>query len=83
MDAPDLISALSKIFAEVKEKYPSIITKVLKRPNLGNDGKETWMETYILDENLEQSLRDLIEVLMIKYNLNFSRNYEVFHEHQK
>ncbi|MDD3266151.1 MAG: DUF4936 family protein [Burkholderiales bacterium] len=79
-EVPSLLTALSNILIEVQEKHPSIITKILKRPNLGSDGKETWMETYVLDENLEQSLTKLLDMLVIKYNLTFNRHYELFKE---
>lgn len=47
-DQPELKARIESMHAQLQRKFPSLVCKVMKRPNPDELGQVTWMEIYEL-----------------------------------
>ncbi len=78
---PNLLSTINQLFTEIKKDYPLVKTQVFKKIEIDKEGLETWMETYILEnDSYKHEFKELLNQLVAKYDLPIPRHYEIFIE---
>jgi hypothetical protein len=60
-DAPAALQAARSMQQRLREQHPGLQARLLRRPQAGSDGLQTWMETYALpDAGVTTALEDEI-----------------------
>jgi hypothetical protein len=80
-DYPNLLNDINHLQVKVSHQFPGLQYKLLKRPHLDDQGRETWMEQYDFSDQI-------FDQLMIKLNEEIAkigsvplRANEVFIDH--
>ena len=80
-DYPNLHTVINQLQTTVSNQFPGLQYKLLKRPNLDNQGRETWMEQYDFPDEIFDQLMIKINEETAKIEPTPPRMNEVFIDH--
>jgi len=78
-DASTALAAVAQMQAHLRSDYPRLIARLLLRP-IEDNGLQTWMETYAVDDGISDAMRIDIETRALELSsfLASPRHIEVF-----
>ena len=77
-DQPDLKARIESMHAQLQKKFPSLVCKVMRRPNPDELGQVTWMEIYELGAIDPDTFKLELDRTAVEDNLPPPRRSEQF-----
>lgn len=75
---PSIAAQLAELEKTVRDRFPEISIRVLRRPEADSAGQQTWMEMYELQNQDLPALQSLLSELVDRLGLPPKRAIEVF-----
>ncbi len=77
-DFPELQVEIKQLQANISNRFPDLKCKLLKRPSLDDQGRETWMEQYEFPPEIFDHVMKKINGEIAQIGLSLQRANEVF-----
>lgn len=75
---PNLFAIIRGMQNQLSIEYPGLKTRLLKRPNADEEGRETWMEVYDINPAVQSQFMGRISELAVAGKLPHPRRNEFF-----
>jgi len=77
-DLPDVAQLIGDMHHKLANQFPNLRYRLLKRPEKDDQGRETWMEAYELNNGDESLFKEMLKDLVKQNELPQPRFNEIF-----
>ena len=77
-ELPGVSSVVQRVQEQLAKEFPGLEFDLLKRPNKDDAGRETWMEIYVLSDDVLPQFQLRLDQLALEEGLPHPRLSELF-----